>query len=82
MKVLITGSSGLIGSEAVEHFDRAGARSRRRGQQHAPCVLRPPAGDTHWNLERLKGVTKRFTHALLDIRDRTAIGETPSNSPL
>src|SRR5258708_39443852 len=34
-----------------------------------------PAGDTLWNLERLKGVTKRFTHAALDIRDRTAIEE-------
>src|SRR5438046_5975077 len=34
-----------------------------------------PAGDTLWNLERLKGVTKRFTHAALDIRDRTAMEE-------
>lgn len=24
MKILVTGSSGLIGSEAVEHFDRQG----------------------------------------------------------
>ena len=24
MKVLVTGSSGLVGSEAVEHFDRQG----------------------------------------------------------
>jgi len=74
MKVLITGSSGLIGSEAVEHFDRQGHEvvgvdnNMRR-------VFFGPAGDTLWNLERLKGVTKRFTHALLDIRDRTAIGE-------
>jgi CDP-paratose 2-epimerase len=74
MKVLITGSSGLIGSEAVEHFDRQGHEvvgvdnNMRR-------VFFGPAGDTLWNLERLKGVTKRFTHAALDIRDRTAIGE-------
>jgi CDP-paratose 2-epimerase len=34
-----------------------------------------PAGDTLWNLQRLKSVTKRFTHAALDIRDRTAIEE-------
>jgi CDP-paratose 2-epimerase len=33
------------------------------------------AGDTLWNLERLKGATKRFTHAALDIRDRAAIEE-------
>src|SRR6266704_2876411 len=72
MKVLVTGSSGLIGSEAVEHFDRQGHEvvgvdnNMRR-------VFFGPAGDTLWNLERLKGVTKRFTHSDLDIRDRTAI---------
>src|SRR2546427_6848642 len=74
MKVLVTGSSGLIGSEAVEHFDRQGHEvvgvdnNMRR-------VFFGPAGDTLWNLERLKGVTKRFTHAALDIRDRAAIEE-------
>ncbi len=74
MKVLVTGSSGLIGSEAAEHFDRQGHEvvgvdnNMRR-------VFFGPAGDTLWNLERLKGMTKRFTHAALDIRDRTAIEE-------
>jgi CDP-paratose 2-epimerase len=74
MKVLVTGSSGLIGSEAVEHFDRQGHEvvgvdnNMRR-------VFFGPAGDTLWNLERLKSVTKRFTHAALDIRDRTTIEE-------
>jgi hypothetical protein len=41
-----------------------------------------PASNTLWNLERLKSVTKRFTHAALDIRDRTAIEETLSNATL
>src|SRR5438093_13256976 len=74
MKVRVTGSSGLIGSEASEHFDRQGHEvvgvdnNMRR-------VFFGPAGDTLWNLERLKGVTKRFTHAALDIRDRTAMEE-------
>ena len=74
MKVLVTGSSGLIGSEAVEHFDRQGHEvvgvdnNMRR-------VFFGQAGDTLWNLERLKGATKRFTHAALDIRDRAAIEE-------
>jgi len=60
MKVLVTGSSGLIGSETVEHFDRQGHEvvgvnnNMRR-------VFFGPAGDTLWNLERLKTVTKRFT---------------------
>ena len=72
MKVLVTGSSGLIGSEAVEYFDWQGHEvvgvdnNMRR-------VFFGSAGDTLWNLERLKGVTKRFTHAELDIRGRAAI---------
>src|SRR6266852_178466 len=74
MKVLVTGSSGLIGSEAVEHFDREGHEvfgvdnNMRR-------VFFGAAGDTLWNLERLKNTAKRFTHAAIDIRDRSAIEE-------
>src|SRR5260370_8511353 len=72
MKSLVTGSSGLIGSEAVEHFDRQGHEvfgvdnNMRR-------VFFGAAGDTLWNLERLKNTAKRFTHAAIDIRDRAAI---------
>ncbi len=72
--ILVTGSSGLIGSEAVGHFDRQGHRvigvdnNMRR-------EFFGPAGDTLWNLERLKRSTKRFTHASLDIRDRRGIEE-------
>src|SRR5881398_1363499 len=74
MKVLVTGSSGLIGSEAAEHFDRqghevVGVDNNMRREFFGP------AGDTLWNLERLKGATKRFTHAALDIRDRAGVEE-------
>jgi CDP-paratose 2-epimerase len=74
MKVLVTGSNGLIGSEAVEHFDRQGHEvfgvdnNMRR-------VFFGVAGDTLWNLERLKNTCKRFSHSALDIRDRAAINE-------
>ncbi len=74
MKVLVTGSSGLIGSEAVEHFDRQGHQvfgvdnNMRR-------VFFGAAGDTLWNLERLKNTAKQFTHAAIDIRDRAALEE-------
>jgi CDP-paratose 2-epimerase len=74
MRVLVTGSSGLIGSEAVEHFDRQGHEvfgvdnNMRR-------LFFGAAGDTLWNLERLKNTAKRFTHAAIDIRDRPAIEE-------
>ena len=74
MKILVTGSSGLIGSEAVRHFDRQGHEvfgvdnNMRR-------VFFGDAGDTLWNLERLKNTATRFTHAAIDIRDRAAIEE-------
>jgi CDP-paratose 2-epimerase len=74
VKILVTGSSGLIGSEAVTHFDARGHEvvgvdnNMRR-------VFFGAAGDTLWNLERLKQTTRRFTHAALDIRDRAAIEE-------
>jgi CDP-paratose 2-epimerase len=74
MKVLVTGSSGLIGSEAVQHFDRQGHdvfgvdNNMRR-------VFFGPAGDTLWNLDRLRNTAKRFTHAAIDIRDRSGIEE-------
>jgi CDP-paratose 2-epimerase len=69
IRVLITGSSGLIGSEAVEHFDRQGYivhgvdNNMRR-------IFFGDSGDTTWNLERLRGVTRNFTHHELDVRDR------------
>jgi CDP-paratose 2-epimerase len=71
-KVLVTGSSGLIGSEAVEHFDRQGDQVFGI-DNNMRQVFFGPSGDTSWNLERLKRNTKRFTHASLDIRDRKSI---------
>jgi CDP-paratose 2-epimerase len=71
-KILITGSSGLIGSEAVQYFDRQGHQvvgvdnNMRR-------EFFGPRGDTTWNLERLKKSTSRFEHRALDIRDRAGI---------
>ncbi len=70
--ILVTGSSGLIGSEAVERFDHQGHQvigidnNMRR-------VFFGPTGDTTWNLERLKKSTSRFEHRNLDIRDREGI---------
>jgi len=72
--ILVTGSSGLIGSEAVEHFDRQGHRVVGVDNNMRRAFF-GPGGDTLWNLERLKSITKRFTHADLDIRDRGAIEE-------
>ena len=70
--ILVTGSNGLIGSEAAEYFDRLGHvvtgidNNMRR-------TFFGAAGDTEWNLRRLKAATKRFTHADIDLRDRVKI---------
>jgi len=74
MKILVTGSSGLIGSEAVEYFDRQG-HEVTGVDNNMRRVFFGPAGDTLWNLERLKRATTRFAHTALDIRDRAAIEE-------
>lgn len=68
MKVLVTGSSGLIGSEAVEYFDRQ-AHDVIGMDNNMRLVFFGPLGDTTWNLERLKRVTRNFTPYDTDIRD-------------
>ena len=70
--ILVTGSSGLIGSEAVEYFDRQGHRVVGADNNMRRVFFGLP-GDTLWNLERLKGITKRFTPTALDIRDREGV---------
>lgn len=70
--VLITGSSGLIGSEAVEHFDRQGHSVHGIDNNMRREFFGEP-GDTTWNLNRLRKATKKFTHHNIDIRDRTAL---------
>ena len=71
-KILVTGSSGLIGSEAVEYFDRQG-HSIIGADNNMRRVFFGPPGDTLWNLERLKSITHQFTPTAVDIRDRQAV---------
>ena len=70
--ILVTGSSGLIGSEAVEYFDRQGHHVVGADNNMRRVFFGPP-GDTLWNLERLKRITQRFTPTALDIRDREGV---------
>jgi CDP-paratose 2-epimerase len=72
MKILVTGSSGLIGSEAVAHYDRAGHRVFG-ADNNMRREFFGPAGDTRWNLERLSRLCRNFTHLDLDIRDRQRV---------
>jgi CDP-paratose 2-epimerase len=71
-RVLVTGSSGLIGSAAVEHFDRQGCQVFGIDNNMRRLFFGAP-GDTLWNLKRLSESTKHFTHSDIDIRDRSAL---------
>lgn len=72
MKILITGSAGLIGSEAVTQFDLKGHEILGIDNNMRADFF-GPKGDTTWNLKRLVEATRNYTHFDLDIRDRQAI---------
>lgn len=72
MKVLVTGSAGLIGSEAVEFFDRLGC-DVHGVDNNLRAGFFGPQGDTTWNRQRLEAVCQRYTHHDLDIRDREGV---------
>src|SRR5438105_8148170 len=69
---LVTGSSGLIGSEIAEFLDRRGWRVHGVDNNMRRDFF-GEHGDTTWNLKRLKDATSRFEHHHLDIRDRERI---------
>ena len=74
MKILVTGSSGLIGSKAVEYFDERGHEVVGI-DNNMRAVFFGPAGDTTWNTARLERTCPRFRHLSVDIRDRERILE-------
>jgi len=69
---LVTGSSGLIGSECVAFLDARGWAVHGVDNNMRRDFFGEP-GDTAWNLERLRASTTSFVHHDLDIRDRAAI---------
>jgi CDP-paratose 2-epimerase len=74
MEIVITGSSGLIGSEAVEYL--AGSGHRVHGiDNNMRADFFGPQGDTTWRLSQLLEKVKGFTHHEFDIRNRTKILE-------
>jgi CDP-paratose 2-epimerase len=72
MKALITGSSGLIGSELVSYFDRRSSRVVGMDNNMRASFFGPD-GDTTWNLRRLTESTRHFVHHDLDVRDRPGV---------
>lgn len=72
MKLLVTGSSGLIGSEVVSYFCNLGWEVHGVDNNMRADFF-GPQGDTRWSQERLKARYSSFQHHELDIRDRKAV---------
>jgi CDP-paratose 2-epimerase len=67
--LLVTGSSGLIGSEVCAFFDARGWRIHGVDNNQR-AVFFGEAGDTRWNQRRLEASLRAFEHHELDVRDR------------
>src|ERR1043166_8085444 len=71
-KILVTGSSGLIGSEVCVFFAEQGF-AVHGVDNNQRAVFFGPQGDTRWNQQRLATSLQGFTHHELDIRDRAGV---------
>ncbi len=70
--MIVTGSSGLVGSEAVLYFEERGWRVHGLDNNQR-LDLFGPDGDTRPTLERLRATARHFTHHALDIRQRADV---------
>lgn len=71
-KLLVTGSSGLIGSEVCMHFAHLGWEIHGIDNNQR-AVFFGPQGDTRWNQQRLASTLPKFIHHEIDIRDRDGL---------
>ena len=73
--LLVTGSSGLIGSEVCTYFARELGFTVHGVDNNQREVFFGPQGDTRWNQQRLVRELPGFVHHEFDIRDRGGVGE-------
>jgi len=73
--LIVTGSSGLIGSEVVEHYCQNGWKVYGVDNNMRADFF-GNKGDTRWNQKRLSETYDNFIHVELDIRDRTKVIDT------
>lgn len=71
-KMLVTGSSGLIGSEVCTYFSSNGW-TIHGVDNNGRSEFFGPSGDTRWNQRRLQAELPNFVHHELDIRDRKGL---------
>ena len=73
MRLLVTGSTGLIGSEVCIHFAQLGWEIHGVDNNQR-AVFFGPQGDTRWNQSRIATqLGASFHHHELDIRDRQGV---------
>jgi len=70
--VIVTGSSGLIGSEVTSFFHNAGFLVHGVDNNQR-SIFFGPQGDTRWSQQRLVETLPHFRHHELDIRDRQGV---------
>jgi CDP-paratose 2-epimerase len=70
--LLVTGSTGLVGSEVCLCFAQQGYKIHGVDNNQR-AVFYGPAADTRWNQQRLMHSISGFRHHELDVRNRSAI---------
>jgi len=73
-RLLVTGSSGLIGSAVARYFHERGWGIHGIDNNQRAVFFGDEA-DTRWNQQQLSAQLARFTHHELDVRDRAGIAE-------
>src|SRR3954453_4516619 len=71
-KAIVTGSSGLIGSEVCTYFCSLGWKVFGIDNNQR-AIFFGTQGDTRWNQRRLVESLVTFAHCEIDIRDRQTI---------
>ena len=71
--LLVTGSSGLIGSEVCSYFAQELGYRIHGVDNNQREVFFGPQGSTRWNQSRLEKSLPGFVHHELDIRDRSGV---------
>ena len=73
-RMLVTGSSGLIGSEVCGYFATQGWKIHG-ADNNSRAFFFGPSGDTRWNQHRLQAELPGFVHHEIDIRNRKDVLE-------
>lgn len=69
---MVTGSSGLIGSEVCLHFAEAGWTIHGIDNNQR-AIFFGAQGDTRWNQKKLERLIKNYSHHEIDIRNRETV---------